>query len=332
MRPVLARLGSPFARLGLFVMLVSVCSASQAAPPANEVFTSEVRTLQTRDGVPLRITYYPSVKGKESPVVVLLHMKDGNRLIWQGKGGFAERLQQEGFAVITVDLRKHGESRPGGGGAGNVLPEGGRKGTDKRAASGDLKPADYRAMWEIDVETVKNFIYDENQAERLNMNKMGIVGPEMGAGVAALFAANDWLKPPHEDGQVGFQTPRGQDVRAIVLISPKSSFHGLVIAPAINVLREQQRDVAFLVCVGKHDPQDKGQAKKIFDQAAAFPNASKRMYRYEYPGKLHGTDLIGNKLGIEEHMVAFFDQHLKQRESPWRDRQSKLERGDKPAK
>jgi pimeloyl-ACP methyl ester carboxylesterase len=332
MRLVLARPGLLFRHLGPLVMLAAVCSTSQAAPPANEVFTSEVRTLQTRDGVPLRITYYPSVKGKESPVVVLLHMKDGNRLIWQGKNGFAERLQHEGFAVITVDLRQHGESRPGGGGAGAVLPQGGRKVTGKRGNSGDLRPADYRAMWEIDAETVKNFIYDENQAERLNMNKMGIVGPEMGASIAALFAANDWLKEPHEDGQPGYQTPRGQDVRALVLISPQSSFHGLVMAPAINTLRETSRDVAFLVCVGKHDPQDKGQAKKIFEQAAAFPNSSKRMYRYEYPGKLRGTDLIGNKLGIEEHMVTFFDEHLKKRESPWRDRQSRLERGDKPAK
>jgi pimeloyl-ACP methyl ester carboxylesterase len=313
------------------VLSALTASSSRAAPPANEVYTSEVKTLHTRDGGPLRITYYPSVKGRESPVVVLLHMKDGNRLIWQGKGGFAERLQHEGYAVITVDLRFHGESRPGGGAAvvGNSNPDSGKKGTGKKAASTELRPADYRAMWEIDVETVKNFIYEEHQAERLNMNKMGIVGPEMGASVAALFAASDWVKPPHEDGQPGYQTPRGQDVRALVLISPQSSFHGLVMAPAINALRDPHWDIAFLVCVGKNDPQDKGQAKKIFDQVAALPGAAKRMYKYEYAGKLRGTDLIGSKLGIEEHMVTFFEEHLKKLDSPWRDRQSKLEKSDK---
>ena len=39
-----------------------------------------------------------------------------------------------------------------------------------------------------------------------------------------------------------------------------------------------------------------------------------------YPAKLTGTDLLGKRLGIEEHMLVFFGEHLKKIDSPWRDR------------
>ncbi|HTI51138.1 MAG TPA: alpha/beta hydrolase, partial [Planctomycetaceae bacterium] len=300
MRRVLARLGSQYCCVGPVLMVLSAltASSSRAAPPANEVYTSEVKTLHTRDGGPLRITYYPSVKGRESPVVVLLHMKDGNRLIWQGKGGFAERLQHEGYAVITVDLRFHGESRPGGGAAvvGNSNPDSGKKGTGKKAASTELRPADYRAMWEIDVETVKNFIYEEHQAERLNMNKMGIVAAEMGAVIAVRFAVNDWMEEPHSDAPPGsgFETPRGQDVRALVLISPVASVPGIVMAQALQGLRPFPVAMSFNVSAG--DTKDKGETKKLYGAAAAFDKEHKRIFLQDkYPGKLRGTDMLNAK-------------------------------------
>jgi pimeloyl-ACP methyl ester carboxylesterase len=264
---------------------------------------------------------------------VLLHMKDGNRLIWQGKDGFAKRLQKQNYAVITVDLRNHGDSK--GGGAAGQPGEPAKKTARKSTAGPELRPADYQAMIEFDMEAVKQFIFEEHQAEHLNMNKMGIVGPEMGASVATLFALADWLKPPYDDGQPGFQTPRGQDVRALVLISPQLSFHGLSIPPALKELSEYKdasgAGVAFLFCVGKDDPQDRaqgtkgGQAEKLFNLTAGTqPNSAKRMYYQEYPGKLRGTGLLGQKLKIEDDMASFFGEHLKKVDSPWRDRQNKI--------
>lgn len=289
-----------------------------AAQVPQKEFSQEVKTLTTGDKRVIVVNYYPSVRGKESPVVVLLHMKNGNRNIWKGNGRFAERLQQkEGYAVIAVDLRNHGDSQPADGAVNQA--RGGKK-----PAAPELKPADYRAMYEQDMEAVKQFIFDEHQAERLNMNKLGIVGPEMGATIAAFFAANDWAKPPYPDGQPGFETPRGQDVRALALISPEAGFHGLAMPQVLKSLRDPLKGIAFLVAVSKDDPKDKGQAKRIFDQAAAPPDSSKRMYYQEYPGKLKGTDLFYQRLRIEDDIVTFFDEHLKKLNSPWRDRKSKL--------
>src|SRR5262245_4550312 len=147
------------------------------------------KVLQTKDGGSLHTTYYKSPGDRESPVVVLLHNKDGNRFVWQSKeGGFAPRLQKEGYAVITVDLRFHGQNKGGPVGAGNANQGGGKK---KKKAGIDLKNSNLDAMVAFDMEAVKDFIKDEHQAGNLNMNKMGIVGPEMGASIAVAYAALD---------------------------------------------------------------------------------------------------------------------------------------------
>ena len=59
----------------------------------------------------------------------LLYGDKENRLVWEGEKGLAPLLHQEGFAVITVDLRKHGQSTnvarsPGDSPAGGKNTEG----------------------------------------------------------------------------------------------------------------------------------------------------------------------------------------------------------------
>jgi hypothetical protein len=50
------------------------------------------------------------------------------------------------------------------------------------------------------------------------------------------------------------------------------------------------------------------------------------MYLKTYQAKLMGTDLLDQRLPIEENMLVFFDKHLKKIDSPWRDRQNKRDR------
>ncbi len=254
-------------------------------------------------------------------------MKDGNRFVWQGDKGFAHRLQEEGYAVITVDLRFHGESKVGGAPGVTNVNQGTSKNKDKKKAGIDLRPIDLEAMVEYDMEAVKGFIKDEHQAKNLNMNKMGIVGPEMGASVAVAYAALDWDKAPYDDAQEGYQTPRGQDVRAIVLISPQEKFKNMAIAKVITALKNPDLNIAFLICSGS-ESLDKKESKKIFEMAATPAINEKRMYQESYAAKLTGTDLLDKNLRIEEHMLVFFNEHLKKLNSPWRDRESKRKKLD----
>jgi pimeloyl-ACP methyl ester carboxylesterase len=309
-------------------LLPTTSRANQKAPPVRPAQGEKVesRVLQAEDGFNVHISYYRSTGDRESPVVVLVHEQDGNRFIWQAEGGLARKLQASGYAVITVDLRYHGESKPAGGGAVGNANQGTKKKGSKKTGP-DLKPGDYNSMWQYDLEAVKDFIFKEHQDEKLNMHKLGIVGAGMGASVAAYFAVLDWDKEPYDDApEPRFQTPRGQDVQALVLISPQEKFNGLVLSKAVTRLKDPDLGIAFLIASGS-DPKDKAQADKIFEMAIQPPALNKkRMYQQEYKAKLTGTELLGQKLGLEEHILAFFDEHLKKIDSPWRDRRSKRER------
>jgi len=329
--------------MGLLGMMAGVLALAGFVPPVEESGRAadkdpaaaktgdlpkpENKTLQTDDGGSLHITYYKSLGEQDAPVVVLLHMKDGNRFVWQGDKGFARRLQEGGYAVITVDLRFHGESKVGGAPGVTNVNQGTGKNKDKKKAGIDLRPIDLEAMVEFDMETVKAFIKGEHQAKNLNMNKMGIVGPEMGASVAVAYAALDWDKAPYDDAQEGFQTPRGQDVRAIVLISPQEKYKNMAMAKVITALKNPDLNISFLICSGS-GAQDKKESEKIFEMAATPSINKKRMYFKSYPAKQTGTDLLDKGLGIEDYMMAFFDEHLKKIDSSWRDRESKRKKLD----
>src|SRR5690606_10555327 len=118
---------------------------------------------------------------------ILLHGKGGDRLVWEQKGAgatgksFAAVLQDQGYAVVSVDLRKHGES--------------------KREDDKELRPDDYRAMVG-DLEAVKKFLLAEHQEKKLNINKLGIIAADDMAPVAVTFAQIDWQKKPYDDAPV----------------------------------------------------------------------------------------------------------------------------------
>ena len=188
---------------------------------------------------------------KNAPVVVLLHGDKENRLIWEGEKGLASALQREGFAVITVDLRKHGQSTNVARSAGDS-PAGG-----KNTEGTNVQSDDYSNMVEHDLPAVKKFIYEQNQLKHLNMNKMGIVAAETSAAVAVCFAGDDWSKAPYDDAPTDEgKTPRGQDVRALVLLSPPQKTRGLPFSEALTAVRNPDWNVAFLTLYGKLNKAD----------------------------------------------------------------------------
>src|ERR687897_586660 len=66
-------------------------------------------TFITDDGVSIVGTYYaPSSGLKDStPTIILLHMLGKDRSTWNT---FASALSHKGYAVLSIDLRGHGES------------------------------------------------------------------------------------------------------------------------------------------------------------------------------------------------------------------------------
>jgi pimeloyl-ACP methyl ester carboxylesterase len=301
-------------------------NSAWAQAPTNAPATRIERVLQTEDDWQIYITYYPATTGKENvaketPVVVLLHGDKENRQVWEGEKGLALALEQAGFAVITVDLRKHGQSTNVARAAGDS-PAGG-----KNTEGANLQSVDYANMVDDDLPAVKKFIYEMHQAKRLNMNKMGIVAAETSAIVAACFAANDWDKPPYDDAAaVEMKTPRGQDVRALVFLSPPQKAKGLPLTEALTAVRNPDWNIAMLTLYGKKNKSD-DRAIATHHRLFGSTKANKdRIYMHGYNVKLRGSDLLGKKeIDVEGTVIEFLKIHLKDlKDGEWRDRQSRL--------
>tara|TARA_R110002095_G_scaffold150422_1_gene130029 strand:+ start:117661 stop:118566 length:906 start_codon:yes stop_codon:yes gene_type:complete len=276
-------------------------------------------TLSSLGGWPISITYYESSNAADSPVVVLLHGKAGNKRVWDQK--FASVLQQNGFAVVSVDLRKHGKSQAPAASAGGSKNQ-------KPSSKQRLSSLDYKAMV-VDMETVWRFLFKEHQQKHLNMQKTAIVASDISVPVALNYALIDWSKRPYDDAPVLLaKTPKGQTIRAMILISPESSVPGLSASRPIVQLKQPLFGISFLVCSAKGDSLDRGVTSKLFKQLSSVPKSENRMYSKEFPGKLRGTDMLGKRLGIELEIVKFLDVFLKKLPGEWSDRRNRLDRDE----
>lgn len=234
--------------------LAVVAALAVAPPPAvaqsARAPKAEDKTLVTRDGVELKVTYFPSSAGQDAAPVVMLHdYKDTRR----GLRAFAERLSRpaEGdthkpFAVLTVDLRGHGDSlRQTLGGRSRELD------------ASRLKLPDMQQMVLADMEAVRKFLVTENDGRKLNLNRLSIVGVGLGASVALNWAAIDWAAPPLA------QVKQGQDVKALALVSPRWKTQGLAVQQALRQPALTSR-VALMLLYGAEDRRVSKDADRIF--------------------------------------------------------------------
>ncbi len=276
--------------------------------------------LSTSDGLELAVTYYPGTKGKQTIPVVLLHM-------WKQNGNdyrdLALALQAMGHAAIVPDLRGHGQS--------THIRGAGRTETLKAAT---LSVGQFTAMVGQDMKAIKAFLIDRNNAGELNIDKLCVVGAEMGAGVAINFAAADATE--QENNRVfgaDREYKRGCFVKALVLLSPKGSFPGLPMwwATANPIV---QRDIAVLILVGKQDARALEEAKRlygIFRKYHPEPTGEDKLDREtlffgKFDTRLQGTKLLDPKFHIPDLIGDFIDRRLiksdASKEWAWRERKS----------
>jgi pimeloyl-ACP methyl ester carboxylesterase len=225
--------------------------AAPAGPPPPE----DIK-LMTDDGLALMITYFPGTNAEESIPVVLLHGAKGNRKDFTEENGLAPLLQEKlGCAVIVPDLRGHGES--------TQITIGSR--TEKLEAA-KLRPAQYTAMVSQDMRAVKSFLWKKNNAKALNIDKLAVIGVDMGAAVALNFAADD--SQGYEQGTpiVGkgdAAVKLGQFVKAVVFISPSTDISGLSLPPLMRQSPEIFQRLSVMTLAGNKDRTKFAQAKTL---------------------------------------------------------------------
>jgi len=246
-------------------------------------------SLTTADGVALRMMYFPSDKGKEAVPVILLHE-------WQGQASpyaaIVKALWDAGCAVVVPEFRGHGGSKE--------QEIAGRK---REFDISRMGKADVMNMITGDLEAVKKFLVEENNAQRLNLNALTLVGVREGAILASHWAIRDLNFP-----SVG-ALKQGQDVKAMVLISPEKIIKGVSLDETINDRLFVQLPFQIIVGASSRQASDTQRFHKKLE------GLKKRMSRGEVDDlqyevlntSLDGPSLINDVPGVIEKVKTFID-------------------------
>lgn len=258
--------------------------------------------LITADGVQIRAYYFPSNVGKEAIPVIVVHEFEGQASAY---AALVRKLSDLGCAVIVPDLRGHGASRP-------------QPTTEKSKVDlSKMTKVDVLATITGDLEAVKKFLVLENNAERLNLNALAMVGIGEGAVIAGQWAMRDLNFP--STGTI----KQGQDVKAMVLVAPRRSHKGVSLEDALN--DPLLASLPFLVVVGNESPH-LGDAERLVKK---LETAKKRITRGEPVGltvspvksSLTGKQLVSDVPDTVTKIAAFLDQLVKNAPRiPWVER------------
>lgn len=193
----------------LAIMLVSLPLLSADASEKKAKKNKEVKIeYETKDHFLISAKLsYPKKKEKLYPLIVLLHSIALDSKEW---GILPDKFLEAGFAVLSVDLRGHGES------IYNINLD--KKYWQNMSLSGFAKyPSDVCGLLD----------YIKQEHKNVSVANMAIVGADVGANTAILASQKMKIKP-----------------YAIVLISPQTSFKGLYIPIALADL--QSTNILFV--------------------------------------------------------------------------------------
>jgi hypothetical protein len=176
---------------------------------------------------------------------------------------------------------------------------------------------DYQSMVLYDMEAVRSFLVEQNDAGALNLNKLCVLGCGMGANVALLWTARDWATPPLAVRK------QGQDVKALVLLSPRWNYSGLILVDAMK-FPPVQRELSIFLAYGARDrdvAKDGQTLRKIWARYHPEPPADqvqrlKSFYLVAEDTELQGSKLLRRK-EIGPPVVSFIEARLGRQPIPW---------------
>lgn len=300
---------------GLFAapLMAQAPAAAPAAPATKKLIPPEDLALTTKDGLTLKATYFASNVGKEAVPIILLHSAKGSRGDFAGMAG---HLQKLGHAVLVPDLRGHGESTV----LKNPVTQ---REIDLNASR--FTRNDYARMVDPDMERLKDFLREKNNLGELNLEKLCVVGVELGATVALNWAALDWSWPVLATGK------QGQDVKGIVLISPSWQLPGgFVFTDAMNSPAVQQQ-LSVMLIAGEQNSKSMADAKRLeqaFSRHHPAPPAGEEAAKQDLffiPVKtsLAGGKMLGeSSLNLNALVAQFVDLRLVKKTHAWTERKS----------
>ena len=278
--------------------------------------TSEKVDLDTEDGVYLTAEFWPAPKpSRQAAVVMLLHQIGKTRRAFVP---LADQLQKEGYAVVAFDFRGHGDSRRINpevydAANGTIAPSGG--GDEIHYATAFRRGKDYESLMG-DITAVKNFLLTKNNAERLNIKQLGVIGAgPVSCNLALRFAREEFVG----GGKPGF-IQRGDDLHALVLISPVRNYKGLQAVTSFG----KGGDKLPIMIVSSDAPKSESEASRLartlhvpesVDEKKSKRRVAKSNDReasvwMKFPGVESGMDLLKPDSDVTDQVLAYLQYRL----------------------
>ena len=284
-----------------------------------EIENPETVVLVTKDNVELRAEWFPGKPDKTTVPVILIHDWAGNRKDLYALADFLHR--EKGFSVIVPDLRGHGQSIS-------------RKNSDQEIKAKDFRKNDFIGILE-DIEACKRFLVAKNNLGEVNIDLLviGVVGKM--SPFAVDYTLRDWQWPPLAG------VKQGQDVKAVVMISPEKRFKSASITPAFRIpliSGKNAEPIPMFLTWGKGHSLTSREGQSIYstligsrrEDAAAIPDDEKwkqlTVIKREYNSKSSGRDLVKEKSKlISGDIGLFIEKKVADRkdEFRWQDRSRK---------
>lgn len=300
--------------VGVFYLCIVVAAAILIASPvaAQEKKEQDPKlvnrpiTMKTKDGIKLRGFYFPSDKGKEAVTVMVVHEWGGQAAPYKN---LVTALKEAGCAVVIPDYRGHGGSK-------KYVDS---KGKEETFNVAQMTKGDVERIVTMDLEATKLFLKEENNAGRLNMNALVVIGDGEGCVMATHWTQRDW-----SFATVGSRK-RGQDVKGLVLISPERVIKGVALDKTLT--NPVILSLPMLLISGGSSKQA-ANAERIHKKVEAF--RKRAAAGGEIKGlslKLGKTSLNGpsfiNQPGVIPTIVKFVTENVKVDEetNPWVERQ-----------
>ena len=243
--------------------------------------------LHSFDGSPLAASFYPSKLGSTAPVVMLVHeanrsRKDFEEAVTELKGlGLAEHLQEEGYAVFSMDLRGQGQN-------------------PRRVLSASDRP-----LLAEDLQAAYLFLLDRHNRGDFNVAKLGMIAVGEGANLAVAWA--------YQPGAAVSTEGRPSDLNALVLISPYPAGFGYVLG---HILPSLAPRIPLALLAGSKDNASKDaveSVRRLVERA--------RLNKVElFPSSLHGYKLMRLEPKVTPAIMRFLEPTIKLRPIDWEPR------------
>jgi hypothetical protein len=337
----LIRSAALIALTGIWVVSLSapskVLAQTNKAKPATQVKmapapAAEDLILETKDKVQLKCTYFSAqlpeseaaakTKGKTVVPILILHDWGESR---KGLAPVATFLQSQGNAVMTVDLRGHGES---------VTVTGNPKKIDHKKIRG---PQIETAM--LDIERCKKYLVQRHNEGKLNIDLLTVVAVGKTCSLAAKWTIADWFQFPAINSE-GIK--QGQDVKSLVFIAPRKKLQSISLVDQLKHSLFTGSDMSPMPLVMvwcRGDKQTEKDASYLFEKlekarpdldefkTKAEREENRTLFRATLPQAFTGTQLMEKPVvkGLWPFMQRFVQTKISDNASklPWKSREKK---------